>query len=120
MDATSLVPIEDFELAGAISTLLGERVKTRGLRVRVIHEERDCANPECSHRATHVGLTPNVGRDNAANGYHVNYYSLVGPAPVLMTIDHIVPKSKGGTHSRANTQAMCVKCNSAKADKLPQ
>lgn len=38
--------------------------------------------------------------------------------PNSFTVDHIVPKSKGGNDSRANKQAMCATCNQAKADKL--
>lgn len=32
------------------------------------------------------------------------------------TIDHIIPLSKGGEHSRLNTQCLCRKCNMAKRD----
>lgn len=35
------------------------------------------------------------------------------------TIDHIVPLSKGGKHSYANTQIAHAPCNRRKADKLP-
>lgn len=34
-----------------------------------------------------------------------------------MTIDHIVPQSKGGDNTWENTVACCVRCNSTKADK---
>ena len=34
------------------------------------------------------------------------------------TIDHVVPRSRGGEHSWANCVACCVKCNHRKADKL--
>lgn len=33
-------------------------------------------------------------------------------------LDHIVPLSKGGEHSYANTQLLCRKCNAFKTDKL--
>lgn len=35
-----------------------------------------------------------------------------------MTIDHIVPKSKGGPNHKNNYQPMCVKCNRTKNDDL--
>jgi len=34
-------------------------------------------------------------------------------------LDHIVPISKGGPHTKANTQCACRACNLAKADTLP-
>lgn len=33
------------------------------------------------------------------------------------TVDHVVPLSKGGTHSLANARTACLGCNSAKQDK---
>lgn len=40
-------------------------------------------------------------------------YALKG---VLMTIDHIQPISKGGTHSLMNLRVLCNKCNLSKGD----
>ena len=34
------------------------------------------------------------------------------------SIDHIIPKSKGGSHEWSNVVACCKKCNLLKADKL--
>lgn len=34
------------------------------------------------------------------------------------TIDHVVPKSRGGLHSWENCVACCVRCNARKADRL--
>lgn len=33
-----------------------------------------------------------------------------------LTIDHIIPRSKGGTSHVTNLQTMCKRCNNAKAD----
>jgi hypothetical protein len=35
----------------------------------------------------------------------------------FLTIDHIVPLSRGGTNSYCNIQALCQSCNSSKGDK---
>ncbi|GGC72509.1 hypothetical protein GCM10011410_26980 [Hoyosella rhizosphaerae] len=34
------------------------------------------------------------------------------------TIDHVIPRSRGGTHTWDNCVACCAKCNHRKADKL--
>lgn len=35
-----------------------------------------------------------------------------------LTVDHIVPISKGGSDRLKNKQTLCLKCNSKKADKV--
>lgn len=36
--------------------------------------------------------------------------------PASPTVDHVVPLSKGGEHSRSNARTACLGCNSAKQD----
>ena len=36
----------------------------------------------------------------------------------MMTIDHIIPKSKGGNNDINNLQPMCNTCNTKKADTI--
>ena len=42
------------------------------------------------------------------------------PGTEELSLDHIVPKSKGGLTSWTNVTLCCRKCNSRKADKLPE
>ncbi len=35
-----------------------------------------------------------------------------------LTLDHVIPRSKGGTHSWDNVVAACERCNSRKGDRL--
>ena len=54
-------------------------------------------------------------KDFNAARYHLNLYALDESVnEVLMTKDHIVPRSKGGASELYNYQTMCVKCNIAK------
>ena len=37
-----------------------------------------------------------------------------------LTMDHVVPRSRGGTHTWENVVLACSKCNQKKADKMPE
>lgn len=41
------------------------------------------------------------------------------PGPEELTIDHVVPKSRGGVSSWSNCALCCVSCNKRKADRTP-
>ena len=56
-------------------------------------------------------------KDFNAARYHLNLYALDESGnEVLMTKDHIVPRSKGGASELYNYQTMCVKCNIEKGN----
>lgn len=50
---------------------------------------------------------------------HLNLWALDGDRLVLMTQDHIFPRSKGGSNGMHNLQTMCSDCNTAKGDSIP-
>lgn len=51
---------------------------------------------------------------------HINLYAVDDDGSlILMTRDHIVPRSKGGLDVLENLQTLCQPCNSEKADNLP-
>ena len=50
---------------------------------------------------------------------HMNLYAVgLGGEEILMTSDHIVPKSKNGPGHDDNRQPMCWMCNFEKGDRL--
>ncbi len=50
---------------------------------------------------------------------HLNLYALgFKGLEVLMTVDHIVPKSRGGGNEQRNLQTMCASCNEKKSDSI--
>ena len=54
-------------------------------------------------------------RDN-----YVCQYCVIGFIPGDLTIDHVIPRSRGGTNSWENCVTSCEQCNSRKADRTPQ
>ena len=43
-----------------------------------------------------------------------------GEPGIRPTVDHIVPLSRGGTHTWDNVQLLCMRCNAGKCNKLPE
>lgn len=68
-------------------------------------------NPRCVKCGREIKYA--VFKGNARRG-HINFFSEDG---VLMTKDHIKPKSKGGKDNLNNMQTMCEICNSNKGNK---
>jgi 5-methylcytosine-specific restriction endonuclease McrA len=51
---------------------------------------------------------------------HFNLYAYDSEkGPILMTKDHIVPKSRGGSNRLDNLQTMCAPCNESKGAHVP-
>jgi 5-methylcytosine-specific restriction endonuclease McrA len=59
-------------------------------------------------------------RTQILHRYECQCYLCKVPLTVeTMTVDHIVPRSRGGTHDLGNLAPACVICNVSKADSLP-
>lgn len=53
-----------------------------------------------------------------SEGFHFNLYATKSDgSEVMITKDHIIPKSKGGPDNMSNYQTMCFECNVEKGDK---
>ena len=59
-------------------------------------------------------------RNVARRDHHTCQYCGAQPGGGSITIDHVVPRSQGGTTSWANCVAACVACNARKADRTPE
>jgi len=52
--------------------------------------------------------------------HHTCQYCGAQPGPDALTIEHILPRSKGGLSSWENCVLACVPCNKQKADRTPE
>jgi 5-methylcytosine-specific restriction endonuclease McrA len=69
-------------------------------------------NPERLWKLPPVNRREVLRRDHHACQYCGNAKKL--------TLDHVIPRSKGGQHTWDNVVAACETCNSVKGDRLPQ
>lgn len=70
-----------------------------------------CAHPGCDKVGTRLVLCIDHG-----GGLHWDVYTDEG---IMMTVDHINPKSKGGKDEIENYQPMCHNHNMKKGNKVP-
>lgn len=55
----------------------------------------------------------------SSNKFHYNLYALDEEGnEIMMTSDHIIPKSKGGPNDVSNRQPMCSPCNTKKGNSI--
>jgi 5-methylcytosine-specific restriction endonuclease McrA len=99
-------------------TLAGHEVKMWSKRYQnFVRNGIECVR--CGLKGKYFRLECNAGDYQKCTTWHFNLYALDGDGnEVLMTKDHIIPKSKGGSNSLRNFQTMCSACNAQKADKL--
>lgn len=81
------------------------------LRMRVFHVYGTvCAH--CGEKGTHFAVERSAFSEDIRQ-WHLNLYS---DNDVMLTFDHVMPKSKGGPNTLENAQTLCYPCNQAKAD----
>lgn len=91
------------------------KIKRNSLRYYVFKNSRKCVS--CWIEWTFFALEKNEDiKDNRA---HFNLYAIDKKwKEVLMTKDHIKPRSKWGTDDLKNLQTMCTVCNCNKWNKI--
>lgn len=88
-------------------------------RYKVFRENRTCVT--CGLEATHFWLERGRASSRGlkpTQGYHFNLYGMKDGKEVMLTKDHIHPKSLGGSDDLSNLQTMCEPCNCKKANKV--
>jgi len=108
----SLRTWEDKKLAFYTEDGRRVRVKMNSLRYHVFANSPVCAC--CGLVGTYMMLDVHGKIYSRA---HFNLYGEVSGQLILITKDHIIPRSKGGSNCLDNLQTLCTRCNAAKADK---
>ncbi len=55
-----------------------------------------------------------------ARDQHTCQYCMSEDSPAKLTLDHIIPRSKGGANAWENLVAACFSCNNVKGDRTPE
>lgn len=96
------------------ATFHGHPIVLKSLRLQCFKEKGlTCA--KCGLAGSHFALEIFPGNGQP----HMNLYAATPEGDVLMTMDHIRPKAKGGPNHLTNVQTLCGPCNFKKADDFP-
>ena len=78
-------------------------------RLKLFFNNHTCV--KCGIEGKFFAMESN-GNDNP----HFNLYAIDNGKEILMTKDHIIPKSMGGKDKMDNYQTMCIRCNMEKGN----
>lgn len=107
----------DAREAGYYKKIHGVMVKMTSQRYVVFQKSLTCCKCGVEGKYFAAETTRGSRRDTT---YHLNLYGINQHGhEVLMTKDHILPRSLGGRDEHSNYQTMCVRCNNKKGNKLP-
>ena len=90
-----------------------DNIKINSIRLKTFYKNQKCV--QC-------GIESKFFRKEKGlcdKSYHLNLYAIDEKGnEVLMTKDHIIPKSKGGSDKLKNLQTMCYNCNQQKSNSI--
>jgi hypothetical protein len=90
-------------------------ISTESQRYKLFRKNKKCV--KCGKEGNVVSVMKTFQKDCNQYRFHLNLYHIgKNEKPLLMTKDHIVPKSKGGPNKMSNYQTMCTKCNQKKGN----
>jgi len=102
-----------FKILGIDNNLY--KVKSTSVRLRTFKRSNICVR--CGRVGDIICLDiDKKWRSNGKRNPHLNLYNKDPKrGPILITKDHIIPKSLGGSDKLSNMQTMCELCNGKKA-----
>lgn len=108
--------VENKSSEGAVKMYDGHEVKMWSLRYKTFKNSLSCVS--CGIKGKYFALE-RAKENNNSERYHFNLYAkLDNGDEVLMTKDHIDPKSLGGKDEIKNMQTMCKVCNEIKMNRV--
>lgn len=117
----SYEPLTAVSLHRALSLVFKEKVDVVATNGLVVHSEKMTIHAPAVIRLKYYVNVPYRGNPVitkkavfARDGWECQYCGKDAE-----NIDHVIPKSRGGTHTWDNVVASCRKCNSKKDDHLP-
>ena len=111
-----LTPEEVFKNMGKVVRMFGVKVNFDSVRYRVYYK-KGLVCVACGLDGHYFAVEKSNGQPEAKR-YHLNlYHKSAEGREVMLTVDHILPESKGGKRNVANLQPMCVCCNILKGNK---
>ena len=95
-------------------------IKMSGNRLECLKRNQMCVWCGIKGNVWRLESSPPSKKKHAINQLHshFNLYVYYGDNFTLMTQDHILPKSRGGSDMIFNLQTMCSKCNGAKGNSI--
>lgn len=99
---------------------LGSKCRIQGKSVNALSSKRVRCFIRGEGRCVKCGIQGSIWaieRHDTGKSYHINLYGLNEKGKeVMLTRDHIIPKSKGGTEDPLNSQVLCFTCNCEKGN----
>lgn len=89
------------------------KVKLQSVRLQTFKKSNVCC---CCGVVGSIFALQNERCEKSSTPYHLNLYGFTDDGLILMTKDHIIPKSKGGQDCLNNMRTMCAKCNVARGN----
>ena len=95
-----------------------ETLRVRNRRYAQTHRaQKNDANHEYRARLAGVASTATAEHEKAIKAAYKGRCAYCGRKPKQLTIDHVIPLAKGGSHIPENLVPACKPCNSAKRDR---
>lgn len=118
VDVVGINEFMDMRNSGVFTFKNGKQIKLTATGKIVLRDNFTCK--QCKIKTKYAVIIENI---NAKEDYYnVAFYTQKrtkeGYRYLVMTKDHIIPKSLGGSNNKKNYQLYCVDCNADKADTI--
>lgn len=110
-----LFPYWNLSREDAVMDFDGDPLRANSVRYKVFHNSLKCC--VCGIEGKFFAKERSLPA--FSDKFHLNLYAMDEDGKeVLMTKDHIIPKSKGGSNGVENMQTMCCRCNEKKGNHM--